>query len=342
MLQALGLGPSEEAIYTALLARPTASASDLALQTGLGESESDRILLDLVARGLVAVATEAATGTSDSTDCGTGRRSAHYRLTPPSVALAPLLVEQRNALHLAETAFSKLTEQYRQSAAQTAGGVVEVVVGAEQVAHRFRQLQLGAQRELLVFLVGAPIAVSREDTDTSERSALDRGVGFRVVAAKDYLDSHEVVRDVRAAVMAGLELRLVDTLPLKMVVSDRERAMVPLDMTDSGGEPSAIVVHPSGLLTALVHLFEKEWAQARPMFTTTMRVREAPATDQQPTEEELEVLALLLVGISDRRAASQLGLSIRTVERRVRHLMDLAGVESRLQLGWHASRAGWL
>ncbi|WP_328907370.1 helix-turn-helix domain-containing protein [Streptomyces sp. NBC_00234] len=341
MLQALGLGPSEEAIYTALLARPTATAQDLALQTGLGEAESDRILLDLVARGLVALATEAATGTPDPADRRPGLRPTRYRLTPPSVALTPLLVEQRNALHLAETAFSKLTEQYRHTAAQTASGVVEVVVGVEQVAHRFRQLQSGAQKELLTFLVGAPIAVPREDTDTSESSALDRGVDFRVVAAKDYLDSHEIVQAVREAVSAGMELRLVDSLPLKMVVSDRERAMVPLDMTDSGGEPSAIVVHRSGLLTALVHLFEKEWAQARPMFTTAGAAEE-PALDGLPTEEELEVLALLLVGISDRRAASQLGLSIRTVERRVRHLMDLAGVESRLQLGWHAARAGWI
>lgn len=258
------------------------------------------------------------------------------------MALAPLLAEQRNALHLAETAFSKLTEQYRNTAAHTAGGVVEVVEGVEQVAHRFHQLQCGAQRELLVFLVGAPTAVPREDTDGTESSLLDRGVDFRVVAAKSYLSGHEVVRDVREAVGAGLELRLVDSLPLKMVISDRERAMVPLDMTETGGEPSAIVVHPSGLLTALVHLFEKEWAQGRPMFTTPGGVREEPAADQQPTEEELEVLALLLAGISDRKAASELGLSIRTVERRVRRLMDLSGVESRLQLGWHAARVGWL
>ncbi|MFJ1679510.1 helix-turn-helix domain-containing protein [Streptomyces sp. NPDC088251] len=342
MLQALGLGRDEEAIYTALLARPTASAQDLARQTGLAKAESVRILLDLAARGLVAVATEAGGRAPDSADCEAGLQPAYYRLTPPSVALAPLLVEQRNALHQAETAFSMLTEQYRSTAAHTTGGVVELVVGVEQVAHRFHQLQCGAQRELLVFLVGAPIAVPREDTDTSESSALDRGVDFRVVAAKNYLDGHDVVRDVRAAVMAGLELRMVDSLPLKMVVSDRERAMVPLDMADSGGEPSAIVVHRSGLLTALVHLFEREWAQARPMYTTVTGVREEPAVDQRPTEEELEVLALLLAGISDRRAASQLGLSIRTVERRIRRLMDLAGVESRLQLGWHAARTGWL
>ncbi|MDP5312397.1 helix-turn-helix domain-containing protein [Streptomyces poriferorum] len=334
MLQALGLSPAEEAVYTAMLVRPSASAGELALQAGIAEAESDRILRDLAARGLVVAVNPGGGNDGPPPTC--------YRLTPPSVALAPLLAEQRNALHLAETAFSKLTEQYRTTAAHTAGGVVEVVVGVEQVAHRFLQLQRGAQRELLVFLVGEPIAVPREDTDTSESSALERGVDFRVVADKEYLAGHEVVQDVREAVAAGLVLRLADSLPLKMVVSDRERAMVPLDMTESGGEPSAIVVHPSGLLTALVHLFEREWAQGRPMFTTGAGAHDEPASDQQPAAEELEVLALLLAGFSDRRAASELGLSIRTVERRVRRLMDLSGVESRLQLGWHAARVGWL
>ena len=40
-------------------------------------------------------------------------------------------------------------------------------------------------------------------------------------------------------------------------------------------------------------------------------------------------------------AASQLDLSLRTVQRRLRYLMDLAGADSRLQLGWHAARHGW-
>lgn len=181
MLQALGLNQAEEAVYTALLARPTASAQDLARQSGLEESETTRILLDLAARGLVATAIRSGSGTPDG-------GPARYRLTPPSVALAPLLVEQRNALQRAEAAFSMLTEQYRSTAAHPAGSVVEVVVGVEQVAHRFHQLQLGAQRELLSFLVGEPTAVPREDTDMSESSALDRGVDFRVVATKDYLD----------------------------------------------------------------------------------------------------------------------------------------------------------
>ncbi|MFI7008569.1 TrmB family transcriptional regulator [Streptomyces sp. NPDC050145] len=339
MLRELGLSRDEEAVYTALLTRPVASVADVVRRTVLSGPEVERVLGDLAVRGLVAV--EPA-GTLPA-DGAAGERSAdRYRLTPPSVALAPVLVEQRNALQRAETAFSMLTEQYRSAAAHPAGGVVEVVVGVEQVAHRFHQLQRGAQHELLTFLGGEATAVQRADADVSESFALERGVAFRAVAAQDYLDGEGVLRDVHAGIEAGLRLRLADTLPLKMLVSDGERAMVPLDMTETGGEPSAIVVHRSGLLGALVHLFEREWEKARPLYAAAGAVRVEDGAPDGPTEGELAVLALLLAGVSDRRAAAQLGVSVRTVERRTRRLMDLAGADSRLQLGWYAARAGWL
>ncbi|MEU9312773.1 hypothetical protein [Streptomyces sp. NPDC048256] len=39
--------------------------------------------------------------------------------------------------------------------------------------------------------------------------------------------------------------------------------------------------------------------------------------------------------------ATQLGLSPRTLHRRLRHLMDMAGVRTRMQFGAHAVRHGW-
>ncbi|GGS67938.1 hypothetical protein GCM10010206_32990 [Streptomyces cinerochromogenes] len=38
----------------------------------------------------------------------------------------------------------------------------------------------------------------------------------------------------------------------------------------------------------------------------------------------------------------QLDLGLRTVQRRVRRLMELARVTTRLQLGWHARELGWV
>ncbi|MFN8167867.1 MAG: hypothetical protein U0S36_03690 [Candidatus Nanopelagicales bacterium] len=45
--------------------------------------------------------------------------------------------------------------------------------------------------------------------------------------------------------------------------------------------------------------------------------------------------------MTDQALAGQLGLSLRTVQRRIRVLMDKAGVDTRIQLGWYAGRANW-
>jgi DNA-binding NarL/FixJ family response regulator len=64
--------------------------------------------------------------------------------------------------------------------------------------------------------------------------------------------------------------------------------------------------------------------------------------ETEPTGLDLRILSLLMVGATDAAIAKQLGLGLRTVQRRVAHMMDLAKVSTRLQLGWHACHRGWL
>lgn len=49
-----------------------------------------------------------------------------------------------------------------------------------------------------------------------------------------------------------------------------------------------------------------------------------------------------MAGLTDQAVGGQLGMSLRTVQRRVSHLMELAGVATRFQLGHEAGRRGWL
>jgi DNA-binding CsgD family transcriptional regulator len=65
------------------------------------------------------------------------------------------------------------------------------------------------------------------------------------------------------------------------------------------------------------------------------------STDGLP-ELDARILGLLLAGLNDQAVANQLNLSMRTVQRRVRALMDLVSADTRLQLGFHAARKGWI
>ncbi len=140
------------------------------------------------------------------------------------------------------------------------------------------------------------------------------------------------------AVNAGEDIRVVERVPIKLIVADQNMAMVPMD--SAGRTPAALLVHRSGLLDALLALFDAVWEKARPL-----RLEPAGLAEGSPAEDlaelDRQILGLLLAGLTDASISTQLGLSMRTVQRRVREMMDLAGVHTRLQLGWHAARSGW-
>lgn len=127
-------------------------------------------------------------------------------------------------------------------------------------------------------------------------------------------------------------------VPTKLVIADRALAMVPL--TARGAEPAALVVHASGLLESLMGLFEAVWRESLPLRLGSSGAPEE--SDGGPDITDLEILTLLLAGMTDASVAKHLELGLRTVQRRVKGLMELSGVTTRLQLGWHAYERGWV
>ncbi|MFJ5302613.1 winged helix-turn-helix transcriptional regulator [Streptomyces sp. NPDC088350] len=323
MLGAIGLDEAHESAYRALVSVGAADVPDLARRLTLGEYDTERALRRLERHGLAAQSSA---------------RPGRWVAAPPGVALGALLTRRRHELEQAELAAALLAEEYRASAAETAvHDLVEVVSGAAAVTQRFLQLQLGASEEVCALVTGNPVAVTGMENDAEEQ-AVGRGVRYRVVLERAVLDLPDGITELTAAVGRGEQVRVVDRVPTKLVVADRTLAMVPL--TSHTAEPAALVVHASGLLELLCGLFESVWRNALPL-----RLSPPGATEQEPDGPDgtdLEVLSLLLAGLTDASVAKQLGLGLRTVQRRVKRLMELTGATTRLQLGWHAYDRGWV
>ncbi|MFE9406974.1 helix-turn-helix domain-containing protein [Streptomyces sp. NPDC006530] len=324
MLAAIGLDETQESAYRALVAVGAAEVTDLAHRLALPESETERALRRLERHGLAA-----------QSSARTGR----WVAAPPGVALGALLTQQRHELDQAELAAALLASEYRAEAAEPAvHDLVEVVTGASAVSHRFHQLQLGAAEEVCALVTGKPVAVTGLDNESEERAS-NRGVAYRVVIEREVLSLPAGIVELSAALGRDEQVRTVERVPTKLVVADRSLAMVPLTGRDS--EPAALVVHASGLLESLMGLFEAVWKDALPLRLgggDLGIVEEAPG----PDATDLEILSLLLAGMTDASAAKQLELGLRTVQRRVKGLMELTGVTTRLQLGWHAYERGWV
>ncbi|GAA4608558.1 DNA-binding CsgD family transcriptional regulator [Actinoplanes octamycinicus] len=109
-------------------------------------------------------------------------------------------------------------------------------------------------------------------------------------------------------------------------------AMLPLRHNEHTA-PASVLIHPSGLLDAMLAFYDVLWERGYPV---------APgAAGEELDEVDRRLLSLLLSGLTDQAVAGRLGLSLRTVQRRIHQLMTKAGVHTRLQLGWHAATRGW-
>ncbi|MEU4131385.1 helix-turn-helix domain-containing protein [Streptomyces wuyuanensis] len=324
MLGAIGLDARQESAYRALVALGAAEVADLAHRLALPEADTERALRLLEHQGLAAQSSA---------------RADRWVAAPPGVALGALLTQHRHELEQAELAAALLAREYRAEATELpVHDLVEVVTGASAVAHRFLQLQLGASEEVCALVTGKPMVVSGIDNDAEERAA-QRGVAYRVVIEREVLTLPTGLVEVSASLGRDEQVRVVDRVPTKLVVADRTLAMVPL--TGRGSEPAALVVHASGLLESLTGLFEAVWREALPL-RLGGRGEVAEDGPAGPDAADLEILSLLLAGMTDASVAKQLDLGLRTVQRRVKGLMELAGVTTRLQLGWHAYEKGWV
>jgi len=326
MLEELGIAPDVELVYRALLARPNTTAAALA-------------------EVLERPGPDVGTALSVLIDSGLAIRSDDQMLVaaPPAVALGAMITERRDGLRLAEQALATLAEEHRSAVAgQSISDLIEVVTGVDSIRHRYRQVQQAATTELRMF-VTAPFVAVPPGENAAEPAAATRGVAIRAVLENAVLTEPGSTEEAVDSLRRGLELRVVDELPMKLVIADADLALVPLAVAP-GGEPGAVLLQRSGLLAALDALFESTWHRAYPLELSKLEGGADLADDAEtdgPTPLDRQILSLMLAGLTDQAVATQLDLSLRTVQRRLRHLQDLAGVNSRMQLGWYAAREDW-
>lgn len=326
MLDVLGLSEDEELAYRHLVGTPSGSASELAAAVGLDRLDAPRVLSSLETRGLVARAS------SDRE---------RFVASPPSVALGAMLVQRQEELCRAQVAMAELAGVYRGTVARRdVADVVDVVHGPEAIAQRFAQLQYSARTSIHSLVRHDAAVVTREENDEAERAALTRGVRFSVVLERSAFEEPGFYGAAAEALGLGMELRIVASVPVRVIIVDRELALVPMTPHDDRDPVrDALLVHPSGLLDALLALFGFVWQSATRIVPADAR---AEGDGDRLGPLDTKVLTLLLAGLTDATIGAQLGLSLRTVQRRVRQMMDRLQVDTRLQLGYQAAHRGWI
>jgi DNA-binding CsgD family transcriptional regulator len=297
----------------------SAEAEQLYLRLLGGSAPDDEVALaELTRVGLVRAS-------------GTG-----FEVRPPRAALSALAARHEVAAVRTRESAEALAAAFAER-----GGVdadfVEVLRGGEEVTATFEAMQAQAKAEIRALDPGSYLS-PRPAATPAQPPALARGIAYRVVYDSSLLQDAAGFDSVQSSIAVGEQARAFPGVPLKLVVADSDRALIAVPTT-SGGDVVALLIHPSVLLSALVELFEAFWRMAVPV--TGSGPDDADA-QQEPTLPTRRLLALLSAGLTDESIARDLGISERTVHRRVSRLQQLLGAQTRFQLGVQASRRGWL
>lgn len=325
MIEGLGLTEVEWTLYRGLLWNPRATIEELADPLPPASEEVHAALRRLEDLGLIVEST-----------------STPSRLRPvyPQIALRRILNAEHDShdresrrLRAMKEEVDEFTESFIAHRRAYEVSLLNEITDPAEMTSRVNELTRDTRSEVLSFITHTIAPASLEQARRGDRELLDRGVRARGIYLASALEDGPTRDYLHWLEGEGAHVRVVPSLPIRMIIFDGAAAVVSRRALDPGH--GALIVQSPGLVAALVSLFEAYWSRGEPISADT------PA-GSTPSRMEQVILALLAQGMKDDAVAHRLDLSVRTVRRVLNQLYERTGSESRFELGVKATRFGWL
>ncbi|MFF4735074.1 LuxR C-terminal-related transcriptional regulator [Streptomyces sp. NPDC001262] len=330
MLKELGLDSDGESVYRVMLRRPGVTVEETAVELRWPPERVASAIEELQTLELVRPSSE---------------NPRQMRLVNPELGLESLLLRQERALLERQEAMAatrlSITRMLADYGAMESGQEppgARQFMGMDAIGAQIERYAHGCTSEVSVF---APRGAQTEEALAAarplDRAALSRGVRLRYVYLESLRNDPATLSYAQWLDENGGHVRTVPQLPLRMIIYDRQTAVVPIDPEAAAN--GVLILHGTGVVTALCTLFEQFWQQATPLGTGTRRTRSG---EDGLTGQERAVLELLMAGHTDEVVARKLGISVRTGRRITAELMNRLQARSRFQAGAVATARGWL
>lgn len=316
MLEILGLTDAEEAVYEALLRAPEPivdAVAEAVAFADVGATLGDT-LRRLEAMELVR-----------ATEQG-------YVAEPPDIALQRLLARRRTGLDDAAARVRQLDQLYRDHRVGPRDSPVEVVPGADAVGRIYAMHR--TSRHLVRAFETPPYAPPPAGEGYGDLGAegIGRGVYYRIVYSRAAVAEQGFPELLAGVAAGGEEARVAREVPLRLTIFDDTAAVVPVH-TGSMVTNGILIVRSGALLDALIALFESVWARGVPLEHSAPSAEAVDSAPGTAAAVDDVFVALLTAGMSDHAMARALGISVRTVGRRVRQVLTDLNATTRFQAG---------
>ncbi len=256
-IEDLGLSPYEARVLLALLQLGSASSVQLARTSGVPRTSTYQVLDELMVKNLA----ERLPGTGTAVWTSPGHDAVLDRLQE---AEERRLREHRDRAGRVRTLLAKTLPEHPSSPMP----YVHVIAGTADVKRFYEQMLADVESELLMF-TRPPYTWAAGSPNQAVLDMLARGVSARVLYQASHLElagTEAFRREIEVYHEAGVEGRVTDALPIKLVVIDRKQAL--LAMPDPGlpgaGFPTTLCVEHPGFASVQADGFERCWEQSRP------------------------------------------------------------------------------
>lgn len=239
-LQSLGISGREAEAYMALLQKHEMTAPEVAKLTTVSRTKIYEILQNLVKKGL----------------CSEKFRNGLkvFSCIEPSIALQNILHSDERELSrkrkLAENFKEQLMELYAKKVTMNDPlDFIEVISDIGQLRERWIKIQESTKKELIGF-TKPPYVISFEDTLEIQESPAANKVILRGIYEFSHVKSEEekelLIKGVESYEKLGEEVRVINELPMKLVISDEMVSMFVLEnrVSLNMGLTAMIVTHP--------------------------------------------------------------------------------------------------
>jgi len=254
-LQQIGLNAYEARAYMVLIGHTKFKALELAARSNVPRQKIYEVLDSLAEKGFAQVVQE---------------KTKLFSAIEPGLAIPnfiarrddQLRVELAEQSRVADALVEDLTQAY--SEAQEGRGTLDylrIVADPGQIAAQYRRMIAASENEYLEFS-RPPYAVDPLDEQLVKEARL-RGVAVRILLEGDKLD--DIHRQRLAEYQnAGIAVRHLPSLPMKLAVFDRKRGMVALlDPLVTKPTWTAVLFDHPGMAEAMHGLFEDCWRRAQ-------------------------------------------------------------------------------
>ena len=247
----LGLSMREAKVYTTLFRKRDFTASEIQQLVSIPRTKVYEVLHQLISKGMC-----------------TEKKIGHYKkyeaMKPESVfnKLLKDLAAKENIANMALKILSPIYEKRENK--DNPLEYIEVLKDKKQIHKRWISIQSEVKQEIIAFTKG-PYTASFNENINKEIDALKRKVNIKSIYEYKDVIKEELVKVISFWVSAGEEARIVEELPMKMVIFDEKITFLALnDPVSLKPSITTMIINHPGFAKAQKYVFESIWEKAMP------------------------------------------------------------------------------